>query len=124
MAEGLRRHVVLIVEDELLVAMTLAETLQILGCDILGPIPRLAKALETARSEPFTLALLDINLAGEAVYPVADVLTERGLPFAFMSGYARSSLPERFTGCATLNKPYRLRDLQNILNKMLEQQSS
>lgn len=100
---GLR---VLVVEDEFLLGMALEDDLREAGFLVIGPMRRLATALEAARTHIFDLALLDINLAGEQVYPLADELIGRGTPFLFLSGYAAADMPERFHRIHRLAKPY------------------
>ena len=82
--EGCR---VLVVEDELAIAMLLESALEDEGCVIVGPYGGVRDALAAARNETLDLAVLDINLAGEMVFPVAEVLAERGVPFLILSGY-------------------------------------
>lgn len=111
--EGLR---VLVVEDELLVAMSLEEVLRAAGCVVVGPIPRVEKALKAARDEAIDIALLDVNLAGERVYPVAEVLTQRRVPFLFMTGYGRDMLPAEHAGRPVVGKPFKLAQVINWLS--------
>jgi len=85
---------VLIVEDELLVALLIEDFLVEMGCSPLGPCGNVAKALHAVRTETFDLAVLDVNLAGEKVYPVAEMLTGRQIPFVFLSGYGEEAIPE------------------------------
>jgi CheY-like chemotaxis protein len=92
---------ILIAEDEFLVGIQLEEELRSAGCSIVGPFSTLEKATLAARREGFNLALLDINLNGERVYPLADELSARGVPFIFLSGYLSTALPERFRRGAT-----------------------
>jgi DNA-binding response OmpR family regulator len=99
------RHI-LIAEDEFLVAVVLEEDLRAAGYVIVGPFANLAKAIEACRSERFDLAILDINLNGEMVYPLADELLSRGIPFLFLSGYGKAHMPERFRALPQLGKPY------------------
>jgi len=80
MTEALQGVKVLVVEDEYLVATMMEDMLESAGCVVAGPIPRLAQALDAASSEVCDVAVLDINLAGERVYPVADILAQRGVP--------------------------------------------
>ncbi|MEA2782601.1 MAG: hypothetical protein QOK29_4145, partial [Rhodospirillaceae bacterium] len=84
---------ILLVEDELLVSMALESTLQDSGATVIGPLARVKQALEAARREQIDAAVLDINLAGEKVFPVADLLAERGIPFVFYTGYSQDTLP-------------------------------
>jgi DNA-binding response OmpR family regulator len=96
---------ILLVEDEFLLAIQLEELLRSLGGIVRGPFGKLDDALEAARRDDFDLAILDINLSGTMVYPLADDLRERGVPFVFLSGYSGSNLPERFRAVTRLNKP-------------------
>jgi DNA-binding response OmpR family regulator len=97
---------ILLVEDELLLAMTLEHVLGAEGCVVVGPFPRVEPALKAAREEPLDAAVLDINLGGEHVYPVAQILAERNVPFVFATGYHRSILPREHAGRPMLTKPY------------------
>jgi CheY-like chemotaxis protein len=96
---------ILLVEDEFLLAIQLEELLRSLGGIVRGPFGKLDDALEAARRDDFDLAILDINLSGTMVYPLADTLRDRGVPFVFLSGYSGSNLPERFRAVTRLNKP-------------------
>ncbi len=99
---------ILVVEDELMIAMLIDDVLKEAGCEVVGPMPRLAPALQAASTEPrLDGALLDINLAGELVSPVADRLIERGVPFVFLTGYGWHMLPERFHSYPLVTKPCR-----------------
>ena len=113
--EGLR---VLVVEDETVIAMMLEEALLEAGCVVVGPLPRLAKAVEVAHVEPIDLALLDVNLAGEKVFPVADVLVRRKVPFVFLTGYGRGALPAAYADRPVLAKPFRLAALLGLMTAL------
>jgi DNA-binding response OmpR family regulator len=97
---------VLIVEDEYLVAMIAESFLKEFGCSTLGPYGTLAEALEVARTETFDLAVLDINLHGEKVFPVANVLGDRQIPFLFVSGYGDEALPAGYRDKKICAKPF------------------
>lgn len=97
---------VLVVEDELMVAMGLEMALSDAGCVVLGPIGRFDQAMHAASTETADAALLDVNLRGTDVYPIADQLAARGIPFAFLTGYGRETLPPRFAGQRMLSKPF------------------
>ena len=84
---------VLVVEDEMLVALLIEDLLTDLGCIVLGPFNTVAKALRAALMEGFDLALLDVNVAGEKIFPVADALAARHIPFLLMSGYGENAIP-------------------------------
>lgn len=97
---------VLIAEDEFLVGLQLEEDLRSAGCSIVGPFNTLEAATRAARTERFDLALLDINLNGDMVYPLADEFLARGVPFIFLSGYVSADLPARFRRSPRLTKPH------------------
>jgi CheY-like chemotaxis protein len=97
---------ILVVEDESLLAMELEQLLQSEGYSIVGPFSNLARATESALRETIDLALLDTNLNGEMVYPLADNLSARGIPFISLTGYGASNLPERFRAAPRMAKPY------------------
>jgi DNA-binding response OmpR family regulator len=106
---GLR---ILVVEDTELIADSICDELQSHGCEIVGPVSRLPQALSAAREQKLDGALLDVNLAGEQCFPVADILQERDVPFVFITGYdVQSSIPPRFHGIERLTKPFDLDDL-------------
>jgi len=111
MPESRKTPRVLVIEDEMMVAMGLEMALEDAGYDVVGPVGNLTTGLEAARGEAISLALLDINVRGEQVFPLADVLAERGIPFAFLTGYGREVLPPRFATAATLAKPFHQCDL-------------
>ena len=97
---------ILIAEDEFLVGIQLEEDLQSAGCSTVGPFSTLEAATSAARRERFDLAILDINLNGAKVYPLADELAARGVPFIFLSGYIRADLPERYRHAPQIMKPH------------------
>jgi DNA-binding response OmpR family regulator len=97
---------VLVVEDEVLLALSLEDDLHEAGFSMIGPYTTLANALQAARHESFDLALLDVNLHGQAVFPLADELIERNVPVVFLTGYGAADLPERFRALPRLQKPY------------------
>jgi two-component system, response regulator PdtaR len=103
---GCRAMRVLIAEDEFLVGIQLEEDLRSAGWSIVGPFSTLESATLAARRERFDLALLDINLNGDPVYPLADELQARGTPFIFVSGYLSAALPGRFRGSPQIAKPH------------------
>ncbi len=110
--EGCR---VLVVEDELAIAMLLESALEDERCVIVGPYGGVRDALAAARNETLDLAVLDINLAGEMVFPVAEVLAERGVPFLILSGYGASALPPNRRHWPVCGKPFKLDQLVSAL---------
>lgn len=100
---GLR---ILIVEDDALVALNLQEFVESLGCTVIGPTGRLAEALDVLDRVPIDGAMLDINLHGEMVYPLAERLAERQIPMLFCSGYAfTQAVPPKFQSYPQVAKP-------------------
>ncbi len=96
----------MVVEDEFLVSLTTVDFLESLGCEVVGPAARLAAAFELAQSESLDAAVLDINIAGDMVWPVAEVLRRRGVPFVFLSAHPRlSEIPVPFAAVPRLEKP-------------------
>jgi DNA-binding response OmpR family regulator len=96
----------LVVEDEYLVAEALRQELVEAGASVIGPVPSVAKATVLLEEErDIDCAVLDINLAGETVFELADALQARGVPFLFVSGYTTSTVPSRFAGVPLLEKP-------------------
>ncbi len=118
MAERLR---ILLVEDEMLVAMNIEDMLLDLGHEVAGLASRLTPALALARESRFDAAMLDVNLAGEASFPVADLLAERGIPFLFATGYGSVGHDANWRGAPTLKKPFETRDLQRALEEVIAQ---
>ena len=109
------RPAILVVEDEFLISVLVADALGAAGFRIVGPVSSLADALAAARSEAFDAALLDIQLAGgEDVYPVAEVLAERGVPFAFVSSRPKDQIDYRFIVRPVLPKPFSAAELQAL----------
>lgn len=114
-SSGLR---VLVVEDEIMVALLLEDMIADLGYRVVGPVGRLAKALDVASREAIDVAILDVNVDGKEVYPVADALAARHIPFAFITGYGREGLREPYRGSPTLAKPFRKRDLRELFDEI------
>lgn len=113
------RHV-LIVEDEYLVAVTLAEELTDQAVVVLGPASSVQRALAVIADAPqLDLALLDVNLGGEEVYPVADVLADRGIPFMLVTGYTRHAIPARYRQATILEKPIEMAAVVAALGRLV-----
>lgn len=113
---GLR---VLVVEDEGAVALMIEEMLQDLGCEIAASVGRLADACKMAATAEADLALLDVNLGGQLVFPAAEILRERQIPFVFSTGYGRSGLPPEFRDQPVIGKPFSRRELQQAIASTL-----
>ncbi len=110
---------VLIVEDELLVALMLEDFLGDFGCDVVGPCGTVENALEAVRTEALDLAVLDVNLGGERVYPVAEALAERHIPFLFLSGYGEDAIPPGHADWKVCAKPFRGPELAGMMSAAL-----
>ena len=111
---------VLVVEDEVIVAMQLEDLLLDMGCDVVGPACRLEDALEMAETDRLDAAVLDVNLNGRSVCPVAERLHNRGIPVVYATGYGKAgckNLPEG----PVLQKPYLPSDLARALKSVIEQ---
>lgn len=100
---GLR---LLLVEDEAIIALLLERILKGLGISVLGPIGQLTEALDIARSQQFDGAILDVSVRGGQIYPVADLLLERGIPFVLTTGHSAEHLPANLRTQRLLRKPY------------------
>jgi len=106
---------VLVVEDEYLLADALADGLAALGVQVIGPVGGLAEALALVEAAPIDGAVLDINLRGEMVFPLADALAARGVPYVFATGYGRETIPARHRDAPTLSKPVDVAALKSLL---------
>jgi CheY-like chemotaxis protein len=112
---GLR---VLVVEDQFLQADALRVELQVWGIEVVGPAPTVEQAMALLdREPPVDAALLDINLHERTVYPLASLLQERRIPFAFVTGMAKPALPERYRSVPLWSKPH---DRWSIPRRMAE----
>lgn len=112
---GLFGFQVLVVEDEALVAMNLEDMLADFGCVVSGVACTLSEALAEAKDVEIDAAILDVNLGGQMVYPVADLLTRRGIPFVFSTAYGSSELLDRYPQARLLQKPYQPGALAQVL---------
>jgi len=115
--EGVR---VLVVEDEYLVAILIEEILESAGCVVMGPIPRLPEALDAAHHDNCDAAVLDVNLAGQRIDPVADALSERNVPFMFVTGYGANALPGEYAERPLIHKPFRMADLLSAVSSLMK----
>ncbi len=113
--EGLR---VLVVEDEMMVSMLIEDMLADLGCTIVGPASRLHEAMRLATEAELDCAVLDVNIGGQPIFPLADVLREKGAPFAFATGYGDAGLRDSDKGSPVLQKPFREGDLARVLSEL------
>ena len=110
---------ILVVEDEALVAMMLEDELLSLGLSIVANCGSVSDAVKAIDDKSPDAAILDVNLGGEFVYPVADRLLERGIPFVFITGYGRESVDARYQFVHILEKPVGRQVLENVFAQAL-----
>jgi CheY-like chemotaxis protein len=109
---------VLVVEDEVIIAMSLEDMLTELGCSVVGPATSLDEALALAAAADFDAALLDVNLDGEHSEPVADVLRQRAIPYALITGYGRAAIGNGGSAPPVLSKPCSPASLALLLRQL------
>ena len=110
---------VLVVEDEYLIRMLLEDMLADLGYAIAEAVGTIAEARQVAATGAFDVAILDVNVDGEEIYPVADILAQRGLPFVFVTGYGEGSLLAKYRSRPALQKPFQSEQLKDLLASLL-----
>lgn len=110
---------VVLIEDEALVIMLLEDMLSELGCRVVGVAAHLDEAVQLAGCTDADVAIVDVNLAGQDAYAVAERLAERDIPFIFATGYGRQGLRAGFAGQPTLQKPFRLEDLRRVISETM-----
>lgn len=111
----------LVVEDEMLIALMIEEMLRDLGHVVIGPVGGVTPALQLLQEGAAEVdgAVLDVNLNGEPVYPVADALRARGLPFVFVTGYDAAGIASRYAAVPILQKPFRPEQLGRLVSVAL-----
>lgn len=113
--EGLK---ILVVEDEAPIALLLEDILNDFGCEV-TPVARIKHALKAIESDRFDAAILDVNVSGEQVYPVARALEAKGIPFLFSTGYGRAGVDPYFEKYGVLQKPFDSNQLKKLLRLAL-----
>jgi len=120
MTQPLSGRRVLVVEDESLVAMLLEAILEDMGCLPVGPVASVEDGLAMARDEDsLDAALLDVNVAGHQVFPIAEALKARGVPFVFSTGYGEGGLTDAWRGHPTVQKPFTESAIRDALMKAM-----
>jgi CheY-like chemotaxis protein len=119
MADSTATPRILVVEDEYLIRMLLEDMLADLGYEIAGAVGTIAEASDLAANADVQCAILDVNLAGQEIYPVADILATRRVPFIFVTGYGEGSLAEPYRGRPALQKPFQAEQLQKTIAGLL-----
>lgn len=115
---------VLLVEDEAVIAMLTENMLAEIGCDdvvIAGTVPQAIRAIEERRPD---LAVLDVNLRGQMVLPVAEKLAQAGVPFAFATGYGAAEMLAAWRHYPVIQKPFDLPDLEQALRQALAERAA
>ncbi len=119
---GLYGLQVFVVEDETLVSMMLEDMLAEFGCIIAGVSASVSDALSKVQATPnIDAAILDVNIGGEMIFPVADLLVERKVPFVFSTAYGRPELVRQYPGSKLLNKPYAPEALAGVLAELADE---
>lgn len=116
---------IFIVEDEVLVAMDMADLLERMGFEVVGPAVHQEQAVAMARSEPIDAAFLDVNLGeNKTSQPVAELLRERGIPFIFVTAYTASEVTFRLSDERVLKKPVTSSEMLASLRAVLPERES
>ncbi|QIO36571.1 response regulator [Bradyrhizobium sp. 1(2017)] len=110
---------IFLVEDEVLIRMMLVEMVEDLGHEVIAEAGNVDDARSLAEIEQYDLAILDINLHGFSVQPVAEVIAARDLPLFFLSGYGSEGIPDQFRGRPVLSKPCELEILKRTIDAVL-----
>jgi len=118
-SQSLRGKRILIVEDEPLLSMDMEASLTEAGCEVCGPAGTVDKAKRLIAGTECDAALLDANLAGHSVDELAAALTQRNIPFAFVTGYGREALPQGFREAIMLGKPFSKDQLRSVVQALL-----
>jgi CheY-like chemotaxis protein len=115
-----RRASVLVVEDEVMIRMMVTDMLADLGHSIAGESGEIEEALRLAETAEFDLAILDVNVNGRTIEPVAKIVERRKRPLLFSTGYSVDALPENFRSRPALQKPFRIDTLQHAIDAALK----
>ena len=111
---------ILVVEDEYLLADEMSQELADEGATVIGPVPSVKEAMAMIEAEkPFHGAILDVNLGGETVFPVADALIALGVPLIFTTGYDAAALPPQYSQVPRCEKPVSIRRITASLGRLM-----
>lgn len=110
---------VFLVEDEVMIRMMVADMLEELGYRIAAEAGDIGEAMRLAESTEFDLAILDVNVNGKVISPVAEIIHAKGRPFIFATGYGSSGLPEEYRDRPALQKPFQLDALSKTIETAL-----
>ncbi|WP_354067034.1 response regulator [Bradyrhizobium sp. OAE829] len=110
---------VLVVEDEMMIAMLIEDMLDEFGCELVGPATNVPRALELIGKEIVDVAVLDLNLDGKDTYAIADALRQNNVPFIFATGYGSTGMRPEYGDRPVLQKPFQAKDLETALAEAL-----
>jgi CheY-like chemotaxis protein len=110
---------VLVVEDEMMIAMLIEDMLEEFGCKLVGPATSVPRALELIANESIEIAILDLNLNGQDTYAIADALQQKNVSFIFATGYGSAGLRKEYENRPILQKPFQQKDLEIALVQTL-----
>jgi CheY-like chemotaxis protein len=111
---------VFLVEDEVMIRMMVADMLEELGYSVAAEAGEIGEAVKLAQSTEFDLAILDVNVNGKVITPVAELIKARNRPFIFATGYGSSGLPEEYRDRPALQKPFQLETLAQMINAAMK----
>ena len=115
---------VFLVEDEVMIRMMVTDMLEELGYSVAAEAGEIGEAMKLAQSAEFDLAILDVNVNGKVISPVADVLAARKRPFIFATGYGSSGLPAEYRDRPALQKPFQIETLARTIEQALKRNAS
>jgi DNA-binding response OmpR family regulator len=115
---------VLVLEDEMLIALMVRDWLTELGCETVGPAHTVSDALALIQNGTPDGAILDVSVGREDCTPVADILRDKAVPFAFATGHATDALTANYTQALTLSKPYDFETVRGVVIKLLNGHAS
>ena len=115
---------IFLVEDEVMIRMMVADMLEELGHRVAAEAGEIGEAMRLAQSTEFDLAILDVNVNGKVISPVADLIKSKGRPFIFATGYGSSGLPEEYRDRPALQKPFQLETLGKAIDSALRSSAS
>jgi DNA-binding response OmpR family regulator len=113
------RGSVFLVEDEVMIRMMVTDMLEELGYKVAAEAGEIGEAMRLAENAYFDLAILDVNVNGKVISPVADLIKARNRPFIFATGYGSSGLPEEYRDRPALQKPFQLETLGKAIDNVL-----
>src|ERR1700754_1091166 len=117
---GSPRRSILLVEDEVMIRMMVADMLEELGYAVAGEAGDIDEAIRLVQATDFDLAILDVNVNGKVISPVAEAVQMRNRPFVFATGYGAQGLPEKFRDRPALEKPFQMETLARAIEAALK----